>query len=107
MKIQVLHIADCPNWESLAPVLAELIQELGLSNLTPTFTLIRTPEDAAKYRFAGSPTILIDGNDIVPGAEPTTDLACRVYHDWSRMVGSPTKASLREALLGGLGNANS
>lgn len=103
MRIEVLHIDECPNWEDAGTALAEVIDELGITNVTPIFTLIRTSEDAAQHRFAGSPTILIDGVDAVPGADPTTDLACRIYRDGPRTAGIPTKASLREAVLSHLG----
>jgi hypothetical protein len=102
MNIEVLHIDECPNWESVGKVLNALIAELELGNLAPNFTLIRTPQDAAKHRFAGSPTILIDGIDLVPNAEQTAELACRVYHDGNRMVGAPTKTMLKAGLLRGL-----
>lgn len=98
MKIEVLHIDECPNWEDAGKALTEVIEELGLTDLTPTFTLIRTPEDAAEHPFAGSPTILIDGFDAVPGADPTTDLACRVYRDGPRTAGIPTHETLRLAI---------
>lgn len=107
MKIEVLHIEECPNWESIGAVLNELIAELELGDLTPNFTLIRTPEDAANHRFAGSPTILIDGTDLVPNAQPTADLACRVYQDGNRMVGAPTKTMLMAGLIRSLENSNS
>lgn len=105
MKIEVVHIDECPNWEDAGKALAEVIEELGLTDATLSYTLIRTPEDAAKHRFAGSPTILIDGVDAVPGADPTTDLACRIYRNGSRTSGMPTKESLREAILGRLGTS--
>ena len=42
MKIEVLHIDECPNWEDAGKALAEVIEELGLTSVTPAFTLIRT-----------------------------------------------------------------
>lgn len=52
--------------------------------------------------FAGSPTILIDGEDIFEGAPRTRELSCRVYSDSSGLSGWPTAdaiaASLRERL---------
>jgi hypothetical protein len=99
MKIEVLHIDACPNWHDAGRVLTELIDELGIAS-APTFTLIRNPQDAARHRFAGSPTILIDEVDAVAGAEPTTELACRIYRDGPKPAGIPTKETLRSALLG-------
>ena len=107
MKIEVLHIDECPNWEDAGKALAEVIDELKLTNVTPTFTLIRTPKDAVEHRFAGSPTILIDGVDAVPGADPTTDLACRIYRDGPRTAGIPTRGTLRAAILSRLDSSAS
>jgi hypothetical protein len=100
MNVEVLHIDACPNWRDAGRLLTELIDELGIAATAPTFTVIRDSEDAARHRFAGSPTILIDGVDAVAGAEPTTELACRIYRDGPRIAGVPTKESLRAALLG-------
>jgi hypothetical protein len=99
VKVEVLHIDACPNWQGVGRVLMELVDELGIAADAPTFTLIRSPEDAARHPFAGSPTVLIDGIDAVPGAELTTELACRIYRDGAKSGGMPTKESLRAALL--------
>jgi hypothetical protein len=99
MKIDVVHIDECPNWEDAGKVLAEVLDELGITEASITFTLISTPEDAAAHHFAGSPTILIDGVDAVPGAELTIDLACRIYRDGPRTAGRPSKETLRQAVL--------
>ena len=107
MKIEVLHINECPNWEDAGKVLAEVIDELGVPQVSVSFTLIRTPEDAAAHPFAGSPTILIDGEDAVPGADPSTDVACRIYRDGPRTAGLPSKETLRQAVLSHLGSSAS
>lgn len=107
MKIEVLHIDECPNWEDAGKVLSELINELGIAEVTVGFTVIRTPEDAAAHLFAGSPTILIDGVDAVPGADPSTDVACRVYRDGPRTAGIPSRETLRQAVLSHLGSTAS
>ena len=99
MQIEVLHIDECPNLENARKALAEVIDELAVSDVTVTFTLIGSSEEAAKHRFAGSPTVLIDGLDVVPGVEPTTNLACRIYRDGQKIAGSPTKESLQEEIL--------
>ena len=100
MKIDVLHIDNCPNWQDAGSMLVELIDELGITNVVPIYTLITSAEDAAKVPFAGSPTILIDGVDVVAGATLSTDLACRIYWDGQRTTGIPTRDSMRRALIG-------
>jgi hypothetical protein len=103
MQIEVLHIDECPNLEDARKALAEVIDELALSDVTTTFTLIASSEQAAGHRFAGSPTVLVDGLDAVPGVEPTTNLSCRIYRDGKKIAGSPAKETLREAILKRLG----
>jgi hypothetical protein len=98
MQTEVLHIHEYPNLEDARASLAEATEELGLGYIVTTFTLIGSPEKAAKHRFAGSPTVLIDGFDAVPGTEPATNLACRIYRDGQKIAGSPTKDSLRKAI---------
>lgn len=105
MKIEVLHIDKCPNWEDAGKVLSEVTDELGIAEVRITFTLIRTPEDAARHQFAGSPTVLIDGVDAVPGADLITDLACRIYRDGPRTAGIPSKETLRQAVRSHLGSS--
>jgi hypothetical protein len=102
MQIEVLHIDECPNLEDTKASLVELLAELKLGHIVVTLTLITSPAEAAKHRFAGSPTVLIDGLDTVPGTEQTTNLACRIYRDGQKIAGSPSKDSIRKAIQGSL-----
>ena len=93
--IEVLYFEGCPN---LAPTLAlahEVLSELGLSGEVREVE-VRTPEDAERLRFLGSPSLRVDGKDIEPGAESRTDyaLSCRLYGDG----GFPPKELLVAAL---------
>lgn len=103
MRIDVLHIEDCPNWERAGRLLDDVLRELGIADVSVRFALIRTVADTARHPFAGSPTVLIDGVDVIPGATPTTDLACRVYWDGERPAGIPSRDTVRAAILNHLG----
>ena len=48
--------------------------------------------------FAGSPTIVVDGQDLFPSEGQTNDLACRIYFTPQGLAGLPTLAQLTEAL---------
>lgn len=98
MKIEILHIEGCPSWVGAARLLREALDETGFSDTTISFTLLRSAEDAARVPFAGSPTIIVDGEDLFPGSGRTVDLACRVYPTATGMAGSPTTAQLIEAI---------
>lgn len=77
--IEVLYFDGCPNHER-AVTLVE--QALAAERMTAPIQMIRVETDAEahQYGFYGSPSIRVNGQDIVPisaGASP--GLACRVY----------------------------
>lgn len=98
MNIQVLHIDECPNWEEAGVRLRSALHAVGKPDTAIETILLTTPEEAERYAFAGSPTILIDGEDPFPTGATTTDLACRVYNTGTRLAGSPTTEQLTQAL---------
>jgi hypothetical protein len=103
-EIELLWWAGCPSTEPARAQLAEVLDELGLAAAEVRSTEIRTDADARSRRFVGSPTILIDGADVVP---PETDepagLSCRVYRRRDgRISPTPDPDDLRDALRGAL-----
>lgn len=98
MEIEILHIAECPNWQEAGDRVAAALGELGAGNVPVRFTLLTTPEAAARVPFAGSPTILVDGIDAFPTDSLTTDLACRVYQIGGRFSGTPSLTDIRDVL---------
>jgi hypothetical protein len=55
-------------------------------------------KEATLVPFSGSPTILMDGADLFPGGERTSQLACRVYATPSGLSGMPTTEQIVEAM---------
>jgi hypothetical protein len=98
VNFEVLHVADCPNRVVAAARLREALDATELREVTVTHRLLVTAEEAARVPFAGSPTILLDGEDLFPGGDTTKDLACRVYPTPSGLAGSPTTAQLVAAI---------
>ncbi|MET3769142.1 hypothetical protein ABIB15_001830 [Marisediminicola sp. UYEF4] len=105
MKVEILHIDECPNWEEAGRRVRIALDEAGVSGARIDFRLLASPEDAAQVPFSGSPTILIDGVDAFPGGGRTTDLACRVYYTENGLAGLPSIDRLRLAVTGGTGPA--
>jgi hypothetical protein len=62
------------------------------------FELVRTPEDAEKLAFRGSPTVLVDGIDPFADENSPVGFTCRVFQTENGMEGSPSVAQLREVL---------
>lgn len=102
MKVMILHIDECPNWEEAGARVRVALDASGLTDTDIGFTLLTTPEDAEAVAFAGSPTILLDGIDAFPSAGHISALACRVYSTEAGLAGSPTVAQLSEAIQGRL-----
>ncbi len=98
MKLEVLHIEDCPNWEEAGRRLQVARATTGHGVVPISYRLLRTPGEAAPTAFAGSPTITVDGRDLFPSEGRTSDLACRVYLTPSGLAGLPTVDQLAEAL---------
>jgi hypothetical protein len=94
MRLEVLHVPDCPN---LAPMLARLAEVTELPVATRT---VDSDADALRFGMAGSPTLLIDGVD--PFAEAgrcECGVSCRLYRDQDgRIVAAPSVEQLREAI---------
>jgi hypothetical protein len=94
MKIEVLHIPDCPN-------LPLLLQQLRGVTAIPIIThVIDSDRDAARFGMAGSPTLLIDGVD--PFGSPGQGdfgVSCRLYRDdHGRLVPAPSAKQLCDAI---------
>ena len=98
MDLEILHIDDCPNWEEAGSRLRAALDSTGHDGESIGFRLIRTSEDASGTAFAGSPTITLDGVDLIPSQGATGDLACRIYPTPSGLAGLPTVEQLIEGI---------
>lgn len=101
--IEVLHIDDCPNWQTAAERVRTALDAVGAQDAAVVTRLVETREDAAASGFAGSPTIIVGGADLFPSEGATPDLACRVYVTGQGLAGCPTLDQLTAALRARLG----
>ena len=79
MTVTVLYFDGCPNWELARDRAEEALRVVGASEAVG-LQRVESVEEAERFRFAGSPTILIDGEDRFPGAGDVA-MACRLYGD--------------------------
>jgi hypothetical protein len=98
MRVEILHIDECPNWVEAGTRVRTVLDELGLRDVEIRYRLLTTSTEAADVPFAGSPTILLDGVDAFPSDGRTSDLACRVYYSEAGFAGLPTFDQLRDSL---------
>jgi hypothetical protein len=96
MRLEVLHVRDCPN---LMPMLERLAEVTDLPVATHE---IDTTEEAVARGMAGSPTLLVNGVDPFADAEACEcGVSCRLYRDEEgRMMPVPSAAQLHSAIRG-------
>jgi hypothetical protein len=93
MKLEVLHIVDCPN---LPPLLERLA---AVTDLPVTTRVIDSDKEAAELGMAGSPTLLINGVDPFAADDGDCGVSCRLYRDQDgRIVPAPSIEQLRKAI---------
>ena len=94
MEVALLYFDGCPSWrEAERRLQAVLGPDAAL-----TYVHVRTPEDAERLSFRGSPTVLVDGRDPFADEDDPVGLSCRVFRTPEGLRGAPTVEQLREAL---------
>jgi hypothetical protein len=79
MTVELLWWEGCPSHPSALADLERILREEGVA-AEVTRVEIEDDEQARRERFPGSPTIRINGEDIVPpGDGEPFSLTCRVY----------------------------
>lgn len=93
MRLEVLHVTDCPN---LAPMLDRLAEATALPVATREVT---TDVEAAELGMNGSPTLLVNGVDPFVSPDQCGGVSCRLYRDGDgRIVPAPSVDQLRDAI---------
>lgn len=95
VRVHLLRIDLCPNSVEAGAVARAA---LGLGDVSVEDMVLRTTSEASAVAFAGSPTILVDGEDAFPSNGRTADLACRVYPTDQGLAGTPTHDQIRDAI---------
>lgn len=93
MRLQ--YFEDCPSWRVAAGHLDALRDEFDLDI---EFELIDTPEAAERVGFLGSPSIVVDDQDLFEANDSEVGLGCRLYPTSNGPAGYPALEQVREAL---------
>jgi hypothetical protein len=106
--VTFLYFEECPSYDLALERLREVMREEGIQDEIEIIQ-VETEEQARQLGFVGSPTIRVNGRDIIP----TTDadivgLSCRAYSlDDGRISPLPSYEMIREGLRRGMGNSAS
>lgn len=82
MRIEVLYVPGCPNYELAVERLQAVLESQSLEAEIRSLP-VRTEAQAKALLLPGSPTIRIDGEDLEQQGTVTPGLACRLYADRS------------------------
>jgi hypothetical protein len=99
MTVELLWWEGCPSHPEALADLERVLREEGVP-AEVTRVEIEDDEQARRERFPGSPTIRIDGRDIVPPGEGEPySLTCRVYRTRDGRVSAvPDPEDVRDAV---------
>jgi hypothetical protein len=99
-RIEVLFWQGCPSYPAALDDIRQALAVLGGLEAKLDMLDIETEAQAAREGFIGSPTIRIDGVDVVPPPpDAPTSLTCRVYvRRDGRFSPTPDPADLVDAL---------
>ena len=96
MQIELLYFEGCCGSAKSVGIVESAVAEEGIAAEIVTTTL--EPDD--RRVFPGSPTILVDGEDLFPTQrrDETRALSCRIYASPEGPKDHPTEAMVRAAL---------
>jgi hypothetical protein len=101
-EVELLWWEGCPSTDRALDELKAALRDVGLGDADVRLREIHTDDEAVEAEFAGAPTILIDGADLLPhgsGDDAPIGLSCRVYRRRDgRVSPTPDPDDLREAL---------
>ena len=99
MIVILLHVDGCPSLQVAQDRLVRALDLLGRGDVTVEQHRVTSDEEAQRIGFRGSPTIVVDGVDLFPGApDGPFGLSCRLYPTEDGLAGSPTLDQLVRAL---------
>lgn len=97
--ITFMYFDGCPHAAATLENLRRAARELDIADAKIEVVEVDGIDTAARLRFPGSPTILVDGIDIVTGEEPTDfSFACRTFEFDGKQTGVIPEASIRDRL---------
>jgi hypothetical protein len=90
MRIELLYFEGCPSHAAFVLRLQELLARAE-ADVAVKQRRVESDEAAQRERFLGSPTLLVDGVDVDPGAGGRADYGrkCRLYPTDEGLRGAP------------------
>jgi hypothetical protein len=98
LHVELLAVEGCPHFEQAHRDLESVLHK-GIIEVPIQVIFVSSQDDAEFLRFPGSPTIRINGDDVVPLPDQPVALGCRLYRDAEgRSRGSPPIEAIKAAV---------
>jgi Alkylmercury lyase len=98
MRVEILHVPDCPNVALLEQRLRQAHPD-DPGGLEVTRHVVPDLEAAVVVGMTGSPTLLVNGVDPFARRDPEPSMSCRLYADENgHVAGAPSVDALRRVL---------
>jgi hypothetical protein len=94
MKIEVLYVPGCPNHQPALDVVASVLATESVRTKICVLP-VHSEGEAQAFRFPGSPTVRVNGDDVEADPRPAFGVACRLYANGK---GIPSEAAIRRAV---------
>jgi hypothetical protein len=100
MRVELLWWEGCPSYPQALDELKDVLRAEGLDPEAVQMREVESDEQAERERFPGSPTIRVDGEDLLPhGDGGPVGLTCRVYRlRDGRPSPTPDPADVQDAI---------
>jgi hypothetical protein len=98
LRVELLVVEDCPHLEAARRDL-ESVLRAGIIEVPIQLIYVTSRDDAEFLGFQGSPTIRINGQDVVPEPDRPVAFGCRIYRDAEgKPSGTPPIEAIRAAI---------
>jgi hypothetical protein len=98
MDVRVLYLEGCASWHTATERLRQALVLLRSPDTPIKAVQVGFEADGDNAVFGGSPTILVDGQDLFPTSTIPAGAVCRLYSTPAGMAGSPTDEAIVSAL---------
>jgi hypothetical protein len=108
MLVELVYDPGCPNVDKARAVLTRALQEADVPAVWTEWDT-DDPECPENRKAYGSPTILVNGEDVAPGPhqwaamENVPGPRCRLYREGNHTLGAPPLSHVRAAIHQAMG----
>ena len=100
LRVELLAVEDCPHLDQARRDLQNVLRG-GIIEVPIQVVYVTSLDDAEFLGFQGSPTIRVNGDDVVPQPDLPVALSCRLYRDADgHTAGSPPVERIKAAIDG-------